>query len=183
MWRRTDVFADHPTIFQGVRASVIPAVAEPAAGCEAARGQGPSTLFHVRQRSDSGASMTCSWDFGLPEQLPLKDKNCMATKLITTLIDDIDGSDADETVSFRIDGADYEIDLNGANAAALRGFLAPYIAVARKTPRRTRSTGRSKQQVSDLANVRMWAQRNGYTTSTRGRIPAEIREAHAKATA
>lgn len=39
MWRRTDVFADHPTIFQGVRASVIPAVAEPAAGCEAARGQ------------------------------------------------------------------------------------------------------------------------------------------------
>lgn len=107
----------------------------------------------------------------------------MAKKLITTLIDDIDGSDADETVSFRIDAVDYEIDLNGPNAAALREVLAPYVAAARKTPRRAQSASRSNRQASDLSGIREWAQRNGYTTNKRGRLSAEIREAHAKATA
>ena len=78
----------------------------------------------------------------------------MATKLITTLIDDIDGSDADETVSFRIDEVDYEIDLNEANAAVLREIMEPYVAAGRKTRRRARSTGRSKQQASGLSNIR-----------------------------
>jgi hypothetical protein len=63
----------------------------------------------------------------------------MATKVITTLIDDIDGGEADETVSFGIDGVGYEIDLTGANAAVLREVLAPYIAAARKASRRTRT--------------------------------------------
>ena len=113
--------------------------------------------------------------------------NCMATKVITTLIDDIDGNEADETVSFRIDAVDYEIDLTEANAAALRENLARYIAVARKTAGRTRPAARSKQQVkpdvSSPSSIREWAKHNGYTASTRGRIPSEIREAHEKATA
>jgi hypothetical protein len=83
----------------------------------------------------------------------------MATKIISTLIDDIDGGDADETVLFGIDGIDYEIDLNAANAVALRESLAKYLSPARKTSRRPRSAGRSKQQASDLSNVRGWAKR------------------------
>jgi hypothetical protein len=89
----------------------------------------------------------------------------MATKVITTLIDDIDGSDADETVAFSIDAVDYEIDLTEANAAALRDALAPYLAAARKVSRRARSDGRSKQQVkteaSGASDIREWAERNG----------------------
>lgn len=55
----------------------------------------------------------------------------MATKVTTFLIDDIDGSTAAATVSFRIHGEDYEIDLSAANTAALRKLLDPYMAAGR----------------------------------------------------
>jgi hypothetical protein len=56
----------------------------------------------------------------------------MASRTVTTLIDDVDGSDADETVRFSIDGTEYEIDLSEANAAKLRDGLAGYIGKARR---------------------------------------------------
>lgn len=56
--------------------------------------------------------------------------------------DDLDGSDADETVSLTFDGVEYEIDLSTHNADALREFLAPYCERAFKKHRvkRTRTT-------------------------------------------
>ena len=51
----------------------------------------------------------------------------MAQKVNIVLVDDIDGSDAEETVSFALDGRDYEIDLSKKNAARLREVLAPYV--------------------------------------------------------
>ena len=56
----------------------------------------------------------------------------MAQKVNIVLVDDIDGSDAIETVSFGLDGTSYEIDLNDKNAAALRDALAGYVGHARK---------------------------------------------------
>ena len=56
----------------------------------------------------------------------------MAQKVSIVLIDDIDGSDAVETVSFGLDGTSYEIDLNKKNAAALRDALAGYVGHGRK---------------------------------------------------
>ena len=56
----------------------------------------------------------------------------MAQKVNIVLVDDIDGSDATETVSFGLDGTTYEIDLNDKNAAALRDALAGYVGHARK---------------------------------------------------
>jgi hypothetical protein len=47
-------------------------------------------------------------------------------------IDDIDGSDAEGTVRFGLDGADYEIDLNAAHSQELRTSLQAYITHARK---------------------------------------------------
>ena len=47
----------------------------------------------------------------------------MAQKVNIILVDDLDGSEATETVSFGLDGASYEIDLNDGNAAALRRRL------------------------------------------------------------
>ncbi|HRA46360.1 MAG TPA: Lsr2 family protein, partial [Phycicoccus sp.] len=44
----------------------------------------------------------------------------MAKKVTISLVDDIDKSDAAETVSFSLDGVNYEIDLSSDNAGKLR---------------------------------------------------------------
>ena len=57
----------------------------------------------------------------------------MAQKVQVLLVDDIDGSEATETVSFGLDGVGYEIDLSSGNADELRGELAQYVEHARKS--------------------------------------------------
>ena len=59
----------------------------------------------------------------------------MAQTVVVQLIDDIDGGDADETVSFALDGKAYEIELSRKNAAILRKMLAPYIEKGRTAGR------------------------------------------------
>ncbi|MEC9052532.1 MAG: Lsr2 family protein, partial [Actinomycetota bacterium] len=56
----------------------------------------------------------------------------MAQKVQIILEDDLDGGEADETVSFALDGTSYEIDLNEDNATKLREALATYVGHARK---------------------------------------------------
>lgn len=55
----------------------------------------------------------------------------MAKRTQITLIDDVDGELADETVQFGLDGVSYEIDLSQANADVLRGSAATWIRHAR----------------------------------------------------
>ncbi|TIC89227.1 Lsr2 family protein [Nocardioides sp. GY 10113] len=101
----------------------------------------------------------------------------MAQKVNIILVDDIDGSEASQTVSFGIDGANYEIDLNDDNAAALREAVATYVGHARKVGR---ATGKRTAKASDgpsAKEIRDWARSNGYEVPDRGRIPAEVREA------
>ena len=74
----------------------------------------------------------------------------MAQKVHIVLEDDIDGSEADETVTFGLDGTTYEIDLNDKNAAALRDALAAYVGHGRKGERR-RGKGRRKSPRLQLA--------------------------------
>jgi hypothetical protein len=52
----------------------------------------------------------------------------MATKVTKTLIDDLDGAEASETVRFTIGGKSYEIDLSAKNAKQLDKLLDPYKA-------------------------------------------------------
>jgi hypothetical protein len=47
------------------------------------------------------------------------------------LVDDLDGTEAGETVTFELDGKSYEIDLSEANAHDLRRSLEPYVDRAR----------------------------------------------------
>ena len=56
----------------------------------------------------------------------------MAQKVQVLLVDDLDGSEATETVAFGLDGAAYEIDLSSGNAGKLRKELAHYVEHARK---------------------------------------------------
>lgn len=113
----------------------------------------------------------------------------MAQKVEVVLVDDIDGSTADETVTFALDGVSYEIDLSSKHAAELRESLARWIGHARRsggrrtagTRRRSSGGGRTTRSDSDASKIREWARENGYTVSERGRISAEIREAYEKA--
>jgi len=105
----------------------------------------------------------------------------MAQRVQIILEDDFDGGEADETVAFGLDGSDYEIDLSSGNASKLRDALAPWVAAARKTGgRRARRSVRTAAGPGS-AEIRSWAQENGYQVSSRGRVPAEVREAYAKA--
>ncbi len=56
----------------------------------------------------------------------------MSSTVQILLLDDIDGSPADETVEFALDGASFEIDLSKRNALAMRQMLARYIKSARR---------------------------------------------------
>jgi hypothetical protein len=56
----------------------------------------------------------------------------MAQRVQVLLVDDIDGGNAAETVSFALDGVSYEIDLSEANAQKLRDDLASWVGHARR---------------------------------------------------
>src|ERR1700761_4710231 len=112
--------------------------------------------------------------------------NPVAQKVQVLLVDDLDGVEADETVTFALDGKTYEIDLTTANADKLRGLLEPYTKGGRRTGGRA-ATGRGKGRAAaaggsqDTAQIRSWAKENGYDVNDRGRVPATIREAYEKA--
>ena len=70
----------------------------------------------------------------------------MAQRVQIILEDDYDGGTADETVSFALDGAEYEIDLSAKNAAGLRDALAPWLA-SRTQDRWTQKAGQPSRPV------------------------------------
>jgi hypothetical protein len=109
----------------------------------------------------------------------------MAQKVQVLLVDDLDGGEASETVSFALDGNNYEIDLSGKNATELRDSFAKYVGAARKVGRSTSSSGRSGRRGGgtstsmdrdQAAAIRSWAKKQGLKVSDRGRIPATIIE-------
>ena len=67
----------------------------------------------------------------------------MTRKIHVHLIDDLDASEASETVRFEVDGRPYEIDLSSHNAERFRAEIAPYIAHARKVAGYGRRRGRA----------------------------------------
>jgi hypothetical protein len=105
----------------------------------------------------------------------------MATETTTKLIDDLDGSDAQRTVSFAWDGRTYEVDLSKKNAAAFEKTMKPYVAAARSTRATTSrpsargrvvATGTGRRR--DVQAIRQWARANGHEVSDRGRISASV---------
>jgi Lsr2 len=99
----------------------------------------------------------------------------MAQRVHTLYVDDLDGSDAEGTVRFSLDGAQYEIELNAAHATELRGALAPYVEAGRKVPRHAgRNRGKATAKGVRSNEVRDWAKTNGVEIKERGRVPAEV---------
>jgi hypothetical protein len=102
----------------------------------------------------------------------------VAQKIQVLLIDDLDGGEAEGTVSFGLDDVEYEIDLSAEHAEALRSALAPFISAARRSPAPGRRPGRSGRRAGagglDTTEVREWARAQGIEVKDRGRIPAEV---------
>jgi hypothetical protein len=110
----------------------------------------------------------------------------MAQRTVVLLTDDLTGGDADETMTFGLDGKTYEIDLKDKNAEKLRKLLSPYVEAGRKVGGKPGAGHRgrgpaAKGKNEDTAEIREWAKRNGYEVNDRGRVPGTIREAYAKA--
>jgi hypothetical protein len=99
----------------------------------------------------------------------------MTSKVIVLLEDDVDGTRADETIEFGIDGATYNIDLSASNAKRLRDALDGYVSKARKVSGK-RSSGPKLSTGPDLKAVRAWAKANGVEISERGRVSQNVLE-------
>jgi hypothetical protein len=105
----------------------------------------------------------------------------MAQRVQVLLIDDIDGTEGAETITFALDGVSYEIDLSSKNAAKLRDAVAPYVGHARKVGARRSGGGRRSAASGNgpsAREIREWARANGWNLSDRGRVAAEVRQAY-----
>ena len=115
----------------------------------------------------------------------------MARTVRVRLVDDLDGSEASETVTFGLDRRVYEVELSEENAGKLRAALAPFVSAARRSGtgtgtgggRRRRSSGGSGSQPphpnrARNASIREWAREHGHQVAVRGRIPASVLDAY-----
>src|SRR3954464_14024886 len=105
------------------------------------------------------------------------------------LVDDLDGSEGAETITYTVNGQDYEIDLSEDNAEKFHDALEPYIQNSREARRPAeparrrdgRRRGDSGNGRDDIPQIRAWAEANGYEVSARGRIKKEILDAYDEA--
>jgi len=111
----------------------------------------------------------------------------MAKQVITVLTDDLDGSVADRTVEFGLDGVNYTIDLSDKNVGALRAALDPYLKAAVRLGRNgteSRPASRARRSAERLSGreqnqkIREWATRHRHTVAGRGRIPQTVVDAY-----
>jgi len=121
----------------------------------------------------------------LPNYCLLKG-HTVAQKTQVTLVDDLDGSQADETVRFSLGRDTFEIDLSKSNAKKLRDALSAYVSAGRRVGGRgrpaarvvSRSRGRGRAAASSgsatPAQIRSWAKSKGIKVNERGRISADI---------
>jgi hypothetical protein len=106
----------------------------------------------------------------------------MASKIIVEVIDDLDGSKAEETVRFSIDGTEYEIDLSGTHSKKLRDALQPFVKAGRRVG--GKRSGRGSSAATDGKQskaIREWAKHRGMQVSDRGRVSAEVQKAYNEA--
>jgi hypothetical protein len=106
------------------------------------------------------------------------------------LSDDLDGSEATQTLQYTIDGQEYEIDLSEENVQRFHEALEPFVSNSREVERRPapvrrgRGDGRRRSSASgrdDIPQIREWAQANGYYVSARGRVKKDVIDAYDEA--
>ena len=96
----------------------------------------------------------------------------MTKKIHVHLIDDLDASEASETLRFEVDGRPYEIDLSSHNAQKFRAEIAPYIRHARRVVSHVRRRGRAGSGPGRPRTGAQAAPRSGVTAGERAPVPA-----------
>src|SRR3954466_3739546 len=103
-------------------------------------------------------------------------------------VDYLAGSEGAETISYPINGQEYEIDLSEENAERFHDALEPFVSKSREVQRqaaparrgkgdgRRRSSGASGRD--DIPQIRAWAEAQGMDVSARGRIKKEVIDAY-----
>jgi hypothetical protein len=134
-----------------------------------------------RQRLSGPACLYSGLDrivYASAPEISERNRASVAQKIQTLFIDDLDGSPAEGTIRFGLDGTEYEIDLNEKHAKALRDALARYVGAARRASgaarRPARSGRRSPANGVNTTEVREWAKAQGIEVKDRGRVPAEL---------
>ena len=110
----------------------------------------------------------------------------MARKVVVELVDDIDGTvfgEDGESITFSVNGVDYEIDLKGKHASKFHKQIGFFIEHATRVGGRKRRSDRpvapdAPPRRGNGKEIRAWAAEQGYEISSRGRIPAEIEQAY-----
>jgi len=104
----------------------------------------------------------------------------MATRIVTEVSDDIDGSEANQTIRFALDGVEYEIDLSDRNAIRFRESIAEFVGLARKVGggRGGKLATSARGDKSQIGRMREWLSEHGYEVSDRGRIPAWLQQVY-----
>ncbi|MBA0052237.1 Lsr2 family protein [Streptomyces sp. AJS327] len=113
----------------------------------------------------------------------------MAQKVVTIVTDDLTGEESEDakTVPFSVDGIEYEIDLSPESKDSLLEALGPFIQAGRRVRKSRGAVGSPRKSAGrpqtnpDTAKIREWAKEQGYEVNERGRIPAGIQDAYAKA--
>lgn len=120
----------------------------------------------------------------------------MTRKATISILDDHDGSPADETLVLVFEGVEYTTDLSAANAVSFRSVLRPWLDAAWQKKRLRRSRRKAVSKVPDdkvqqpsngqapedkgpsAQEIRAWAEKNGVAVSPHGRMPAGVRAAY-----
>lgn len=98
----------------------------------------------------------------------------MATETTIRLVDDLDGSDAVETIGFALDGKAYEIDLSDPNGQKLRDALSEFVGAAREVKPQRKGRGTSAKAGTEVSEARAWLKTNGYPVKDKGRITEDL---------
>jgi hypothetical protein len=110
-------------------------------------------------------------------------------RTIVELVDDIDGSQGDETIEFSWDGKDLVIDLSTANARTFRQVVEPFVGAARPKPKPKKQKAKevtpqmitkgAEAEAKALRNrIRQWGRDNGYEVSNVSKIPQPVLDAY-----
>jgi nucleoid-associated protein Lsr2 len=184
LWRRASVRArcSVPASPIGVDASTV--TASPMQS--AARGASD----RVRRRSacvatlSTGAASSAAVAAEQPDSVASASKGkVMAKATVDVLVDDLDGSEAVETVRIGWNGDWRELDLSKRNLASLSKALDRYWNVSRTFSPNRRSSRRRPNAASsspaakaerDPKLIRAWATANGISIPARGRIPGDV---------
>ena len=122
----------------------------------------------------------------------------MAQKVQVVLTCDLDEDEvpAVQTVTFGYDGSNYAFELCDQHLEEVTELFSHWMSVARVAngaTRRRRSAatapavssrrGTPSTGTGGTSDIREWARNHGFSISTRGRIPAEVRRAYDEANA